>query len=214
MTGTGSAAIKFWFVAAYFAIDLVQNQFITSVVTSGAGCGVHVMSPANEQLKSERILDELKVRQRTKEVVDVEEERVKVVIFFCGRNRYAFYGTDIREILPPSEISWVPGLPDYLPGLINVRGDIESVVDISHFLGEEPSAHGTCSIALAVREDFQSGILIDSIDDVVDVPLGMIHAPLVTLNGAARELVVGEIPHAGALIALLDIGKLSAKIAI
>ena len=172
------------------------------------------MLPSTEQLKSERILDELKVRQRAKEVVDVEEERVKVVIFICGENRYAFYGTDIREILPTCDISWVPCLPDYLPGLINVRGDIESVIDIRHFLGEEKIGHGTCLVAMAVRGDFHSGIMIDSIEDVVDIPLSTIYPPLATLNGAARDLVIGEIEYRGGMVTLLDIEKLVTKISL
>ena len=147
------------------------------------------MSLSNEKLKSELILDELKRLQSVKEVVDVEEERVKVVIFVCGVNRFAFYGRDIREILPSCDISWVPSLPDYIPGLINVRGDIESVIDLRYFLEEEKNVHGTCLIAMAVRGDFHSGIMIDSIEDVVDIPLSTIHPPLATLNGAARDLV-------------------------
>jgi purine-binding chemotaxis protein CheW len=170
------------------------------------------MAAIEEQLKSDMILDKIKRRQSIKEVVDVEEERVKVVIFICGENRYAFYGTDISEILPTCDISWVPCLPDYLPGLINVRGDIESVINIRHFLGEEMVEHGNCLIALAVRGDFHSGVMIDSIEDVVDIPLSTIHPPLATLNGAARDLVIGEIEYGGESISLLDIGKLAALI--
>lgn len=170
------------------------------------------MEPSQEQLKSEQILDELKRRQRTKDVVDVEEERVKVVIFSCVGNRYAFYGADIREILPSSEISWVPCLPEYLPGLINVRGDIESVIDIRHFLGEGLNDQGKFLIAMAVKGDFHSGIMIDSIEDVVDIPVNIIHAPLTTLSGAARDLVAGEMNYAGAMVTLLDIEKLAALI--
>lgn len=172
------------------------------------------MAAIEEQLKSELILDELKRRQRTKEVVDVEEERVKIVIFICGENRYAFYGTDIREILPTCEISWVPSLPDYLPGLINVRGDIESVIDLRYFLGEERKDHGKRPIAMAVHGDFHSGVMIESIEDVVDIPLSTIHPPLATLNGAARDLVIGEIEYCGETISLLDVGKLAALIAL
>ena len=172
------------------------------------------MSPSNDKLKSELILDELKRRQRAKEVVDVEEERIKVVIFICGVNLYAFYGRDIREILPPCDISWVPSLPDYLPGLINVRGDIESVIDLRHFLGEEKDDHGKRLIAMAVRDDFHSGVMIESIEDVVDIPLSTIQPPLATLNGAARDLVIGEIEYGGETISLLDIGKLAALIAL
>lgn len=172
------------------------------------------MASSDEQLKSELILDELKRRQRSKEVVDVEEERGKVVIFICGGNRYAFYGADIREILPSCEISWVPCLPGYLPGLINIRGDIESVIDISHFLGDETPGHKTCLIAMAVKGDFHSGIMIDSIEDVVDIPLSTVKPPLATLNGAIRDLVIGEIEYLGRTIALLDIGKLAGLIAL
>ena len=174
-----------------------------------AGCGVHVMSSTDDKPKSELILDELKRRQRTKEVVDVEEERVKVVIFICGVNLFAFYGRDIREILPSCDICWVPCLPDYLPGLINVRGDIESVIDLRHFLGEEKGDHGNCLIAMAVHGDFHSGVMIESIEDVVDIPLRLIQPPLATLNGAARDLVIGEIEYGGETISLLDIGKLA-----
>ena len=170
------------------------------------------MAVTEEQLKSELILGELKRRQRTKEVVDVEEERVKVVIFICGSNLYAFYGRDIREILPSSDISWVPSLPEYLPGLINVRGDIESVIDLRHFLGEEKNDPGKRLIAMAVCGDFHSGLIIEAIEDVVDIPLSLIHPPLSTLNGAARDLVIGEIEYGGNTISLLDIGKLASLI--
>lgn len=168
----------------------------------------------SDQLKSEQIVEELKRRQRTKEVIDVEEERVKVVIFTCGAGRYAFYGADVREFLPGCEISWVPGLPDYLPGLINIRGDIESVVEIRHFLGEPAGARGTGLIAMAVRDDFRTGVMIDSIQDVVDIPRSAIHPPLATLDGAARDLVVGSVDYGGATVSLLDVGKLAAKISL
>ncbi len=170
------------------------------------------MELSDEKLKSELILDELNRRQRSKEIVDVEEEKVKVVIFVCGANLFAFYGRDIREILPSCEISWVPCLPDYIPGLINVRGDIESVIDLRYFLGEETDAIGKCLIAMAVRGDFHSGVMIESIQDVVDIPLSSIQPPLATLNGAARDLVVGEIEFGAKTISLLDVGKLSALI--
>jgi purine-binding chemotaxis protein CheW len=172
------------------------------------------MAPSDEKSKSELIQDEIKRRQHSKDIVDVEEERVKVVIFLCGVKLFAFYGRDIREILPSFDISWVPCLPDYLPGLINVRGDIESVIDLRHFLGEELADHGKSLIAMAVRGNFHSGVMIDSIEDVVDIPISTIHPPLATLNGAARDLVIGEIQYGGETISLLDIGKLAALVAL
>jgi purine-binding chemotaxis protein CheW len=172
------------------------------------------MEASDEQLKSEQVLSEIKRQHNSKEVVDVEEQKVKVVVFTSGGNRYAFYGSDIREILTSCEIAWVPGLPVYLPGLINVRGDIESVIDIRHFLGEEKADPRKSLIAMAVRGDFHSGVMIDAIEDVVDIPVSMIKPPLMTLNGDARELVAGEIEHGNEIITLLDIVKLAAKISL
>ena len=163
-------------------------------------------------LKSEQMLEEIKRRYRSKDVVDIDEERIKVVIFTVAGNRYAFHGEDIREILPAGEISWVPGIPDYLLGLINVRGDIESVIDIRQFLGLGRLETNNGLIALAIQGGFRSGIFIDTIEDVLDAPCSALHAPLSTLDGAARELVIGELNHDGAIIPLLDIGKLAAKI--
>ena len=67
---------------------------------------------------------------------------------------------------------------------------------------------------MAVKGDFHSGIMIDSIEDVVDIPLSTVKPPLATLNGAIRDLVIGEIEYLGRTIALLDIGKLAGLIAL
>lgn len=170
------------------------------------------MESGNEQLKSERVLATIRQTQRSKEIVDVEVELVKIVVFISGGCRYGFYGSDIKEILPACTIFWVPGLPGYLPGLINIRGDIESVIDLRHFLGNEAADFDKSQIAMAVRGDFRAGVLIDSIDDVMDIPVSAIKAPVTTLHGAARDLVAGEIDYNGGLITLLDIEKLAAKV--
>jgi len=172
------------------------------------------MTASEEKLKSELLLEELKRRGRSKEVVDVEEERVKVMIFSCGPGRYAFLGSEVREVLPSCEICWVPGLPDYLPGLINVRGDIESVIDVGHFLGETRDRPFSGLIAMAVKGEFRSGVMIDAIEDVIDVPVSAVGPPLATLEGAVRELVTGTITLKGRTISLLDVGRLPAKVSL
>ncbi|MBJ6727135.1 chemotaxis protein CheW [Geomesophilobacter sediminis] len=166
------------------------------------------------QLKSDRMLEIVKQTRQAEQIVDVELETVKIVVFLCGGKRYAFYGSDIREILPAGVISWVPGLPSYLPGLINLRGDIESVLDLAHFLDTPHSSPAAPMVAMAVKNGFRSGILVDEIDDVTDIPVSAINPPLATLSGAVRDLVLGEIEHQGQLINLLDLEKLAAKIAL
>jgi purine-binding chemotaxis protein CheW len=171
------------------------------------------MTASQEAAPSDRILEEIKLRQLARDVVEVEEARTKVVIFSCGGVRYAFYGSNIREILPPHEISWVPGLPAHIPGLINVRGDIESVVDIRPFLDGGSADPARCFIAIGVHGGVRTGILIDAVEDVTDVALSAIRPPLAQL-GAAQELVAGELEHERGLVILLDIEKLLARISL
>jgi len=162
----------------------------------------------NSREESDRSLDE---RPR---IVDVEEARVKIVIFSIAEELYAFYGADVREILPPAEISPVPGLPEFLPGLINVRGDVESVVDIRHFLQipSPPLLQGF--IVLAAKDGVCSGVLVDAVIDVDDILVGDISPPLSTLEAGIREFIVGEFDYGARSVALLDVGNIFAKIAL
>lgn len=170
------------------------------------------MSPYDEKPKSERIIDELKRRQQERAIVDVDEKLKKIVIFSIASKRYAFYGSSVKEILPLGSIFWLPSLPDFLPGLISIRGDIESVVDIRYFLGEGGGGNHGNYIVLVDTGSFRAAILVDTIDDVTDIPLCAITPTLATLTGAARELVCGEIDWCHETVALLDIAKLEARI--
>ena len=170
------------------------------------------MESLENRLRTDDALAEVRQTLRSKDVVDVDEELVKIVVFRCGGGLYAFLGRDVREIIPDREIHPVPTLPEYLPGLINVRGDIESAVDIRFFLGGEKDKRADGMIIMAVRDSFRTGVIIDSVEDVVDMPAGSIKPPLPTLTGAARELAAGEVEWQGRTAVLLDVEKLMAKV--
>jgi purine-binding chemotaxis protein CheW len=170
------------------------------------------MAPSGGVPKSAAILDEINRLQKEKDLVAVEEAQVKVVVFICGGGRYGFLGAKVQEILPPREISWVPGLPDYLPGLINVRGDIESVLDLRVVLGLGPADPPRCFIAMVVDGGCRFGVLIDAVEDVTDVPASGIRPPLSSLSGPIRDLVAGELQVGPGVVTLLDAGKLAARI--
>jgi purine-binding chemotaxis protein CheW len=164
---------------------------------------------AEQRSRIDLLLEEVRRNRQEREVVDVEEGQRKVVLVRCAGDRYAFRGEDIKEILGEQEISWMPGLPPFIPGLIRVRGDIESVVDIGHFLGT-PGSGGY--IAMAERGGFRTGIRVDGVDDVLDVPASALRPPLDTLSGAARDLVGGAVAWDGTLIPLLDLDRLAARV--
>jgi purine-binding chemotaxis protein CheW len=164
--------------------------------------------------RSDLIRQELKRRSDGEKIVDVEEQRTKIIIVTLDGHSYAFYGNDIKEILPMTPIYYVPGAPDFILGVINNRGDIESVIAVEKFLGL-PGTPGAkrSRIAIAEKEGVRSGIRVDSIEDVVDVPTSSIKPPLSTLDGAGRDLVAGEVQYSGKIIVLLDVGRMLGRIA-
>ncbi len=168
---------------------------------------------AGNKNKSDLILEEIMRRKEKESVVDVEGKKVKVVIFSLLNDFYAFYGEYIKEILPIMTIYYVPGTPEFIPGVINVRGEIESVINIKMFLGlPEATEVLNGRIALAVQEGIRSGILVDSIEDVIDIPASSIVPALDTLSKSIKDFVAGEFVHKDRLVTILDVGKIFGKI--
>jgi len=166
--------------------------------------------------KSDLILDEIK-RRRTRErtTVDVEDRKVKLVIFTLAGNCFAFCGKDVKKILPVPRIYAVPGSPDFILGVIHERGDVESVIAINAFLGL-PELARTQSNRIAVAEGggMRSGIMLEAILDVIDLPESAIKPPLPTLDRSRRELVTGETAHGDRNVTLLDIGNIFGRMAV
>jgi purine-binding chemotaxis protein CheW len=172
------------------------------------------MSCSDQPALGVRLLGEIKSSRPAEAEAAAAEEWVKVVLVRAGSGRYAFRGCDIQEILSGCEIFWVPGLPDFLPGLVHVRGNIESVIDIQRLLGEPRTGAGTEPrlIVMAVRQGFRSGILVDEVEDVVDVPGSAIQPALITLEESVQGLVAGEIRLGERLVPLLDLDRLQGRV--
>jgi len=162
--------------------------------------------------KSELIIEALKKRGREK-IVDVDEEMVKLVIFSLSGGLYAFYGSDVKEVLPICGITRVPGTPAFILGVVNIRGDIESVISINDMLGlasQEKPWKGF--ILVTEKNGDRTGILVDEIRDVVDVPVRTIRPPISTIEAAKKDLVSGGTLHGSASVALLDLKNLLTRI--
>lgn len=166
------------------------------------------MESEREIPKSERILNEIRLFREREKVRDVDEPMEKMVIFRVAGELYAFPGRNVMEILPAMEISPIPGTPPCIPGLITVRGEIESVLDLRSILGLPGLPEGEGQILLARGGSIRSGVLIDSVEDVADVPLSAIFPPPSTLGGGAGEFVAGRIDMGGGNVLLLDTDRI------
>ncbi|MBF0339844.1 MAG: chemotaxis protein CheW [Magnetococcales bacterium] len=140
------------------------------------------------------------------QVVSVDEPTVKVVIFELGGALFAVYGANIREILANARIFFVPGCPASMEGVINVRGDIETVIRLQSLLQLPDAQSERPPVVLLARGcGVNSGIRVDRVLDVLDVTRGTILPAPPTLPVHWNGLALGVMHAEERLVTLLDL---------
>lgn len=142
----------------------------------------------------------------------VDEPQVKLVVFTLGEQWFAFHGEAIREVLADSEVYFLPGCPPSMEGVINVRGDIESVIRLGAVLGlPAVDTPATSRVLLARTGTMRSGLRVDRVEDVLDVAQSAIQPPPHTLPEHLRTRVQGIVMYRGHPVHLLDLAALFAE---
>jgi purine-binding chemotaxis protein CheW len=106
-----------------------------------------------------------------------------VLVFSLDKEQFGFEITKVREVIEyPEEVTKVPLTPPFLHGIINLRGSVVPVVDLSwRFWGRETVIQKRTGIVIVELEwedhPYLMGILVDSVLDVLEVQDGMIQAP-------------------------------------
>ena len=122
-----------------------------------------------------------------------------------------FFGIDVlqvQEVLRYQTMTRVPLSPDVIEGLINLRGQIVTAVDMRRRLGLKPRADGQTPMNTVVRtEDGAISLLVDEIGDVVEVQEDTYERPPETLDGVARDLIHGVYKLKERLLLILDTEK-------
>jgi purine-binding chemotaxis protein CheW len=141
--------------------------------------------------------------------VTTMNRELHIVGFQVGRETYGVPITSLHEIVRVPEITAVPDAPDYMEGVINLRGKIVSVIDLRKRLGETTSALGRRNRILVVEHNGRlSGLIVDSASEVLKIPASDVEpSPLISQDGGLN-CVTGLGKHKGRLIVLLDTAKL------
>src|SRR5262249_53197150 len=132
-----------------------------------------------------------------------------IVGFQVGRETYGVPITSLHEIVRVPEITAVPDAPDYMEGVINLRGKIVSVIDLRKRLGEKKLGSGKRNRILVVEHNGRlSGLIVDSASEVLKIPASDVEASPATLQEGGLNCVTGLGKYKGRLIVLLDMTKL------
>lgn len=111
----------------------------------------------------------------------------------------------VQEVIRTLPMTVVPLANDVVRGLINLRGQIVTALDLRRRLSLEPRPDDELPMNIVVRTSTgELSLLVDAIGDVVDVDEATFEGPPETLDGVARELIVGAYKLEGKLLLVLD----------
>jgi purine-binding chemotaxis protein CheW len=114
----------------------------------------------------------------------------------------------VQEVLRSQSITRVPLAPPAVAGLINLRGQVVTAIELRERLGRPARPEGEEPVVIVVRLHGEAvSLLVDSIADVVDVDLRDFEAPPDTLDGAGRDLIRGAYKLDGQLLLALDVNR-------
>jgi purine-binding chemotaxis protein CheW len=132
--------------------------------------------------------------------------------FYVGR---MLLGVDIRvvqEINRQSEITNVPHAPEYVRGVINLRGEVATVVDLRTILGLPKTERSRQTRNLIVHHRGESiGLLVDRISDILTLRADEIDPPPTNVDGVAGRLMSGVCTLDSEIVVLLDIDEVLAE---
>lgn len=132
-----------------------------------------------------------------------------IVGFRIGRESYGVPITSLHEIVRVPEITAVPDAPDYMEGVINLRGKIVSVLDLRKRLGEtQVTPNKRNRILVLEHKGRLSGLIVDSASEVLKIPQTDIEPPPTEFLEGGLNCVTGLGKYHGRLIVLLDMPKL------
>ena len=137
---------------------------------------------------------------------EAADERMEVVEFLLAHERYAIESGHVREIFPLENLTPLPCTPAFVLGIVNLRGEILSVVDIKKFFDlPEQGLTDLNKVIVLQSQDMVFGILADAIVGVRHVPVAEIQPSLPTLTGIREKYLKGV---AQASLVVLDAEKL------
>jgi len=154
--------------------------------------------------------DKIIIEVNEEELSGVEEkEKIRVVSFSLGGQYYCIDIKQAKEAVRLSRITKVPNTPEFIAGVMNLRGEIITLIDLRYFFGITGLKRAEGAKLIVTDAGGSSvGILVDTIEETLNVDCDLIEPPLVTLRGDLAVYTKGEIQLDGKILVLLDMEKI------
>jgi purine-binding chemotaxis protein CheW len=136
-------------------------------------------------------------------------ELLQLVTFKIGNEEFGINILLVQEIIKMLQITKIPNTPEYVEGIINLRGKIIPVVDLRSRLGMNKKDMNKDSRVIVVEVDNKTiGFIVDSVNEVIRIPANITEPPPELITGVDSEYIksVGKLEDR--LLILIDIEKI------
>lgn len=137
------------------------------------------------------------------------DEVLQYVTFRLAEETYGINVMMVQEVLRYTEIAPVPGAPDYVLGIINLRGNVVTVIDTRLRFGLEPSeVTDSTRIMIIEAEQQVIGIMVDSVAEVVYLKQSEVETAPNVGNEETAKFIQGVCNKNNELLILVELNKL------
>ena len=141
-----------------------------------------------------------------------KEESLRFIVFRLAREWYGVEITKVKEIIKAGKITYLPSSPEFIAGIVNLRGNILSVTDLKPAFSlphEEPTDKARI---IAIESGIlETGLLVDEVVESIEIPLSKIEPALPTLPAEGGRCIEGQCKVDNKLIALVSVEKILEK---
>ncbi len=128
--------------------------------------------------------------------------------FKIGNGFYAISVLEVQEVIKPQQLTLVPLAPDYVRGLINLRGQIVTAISLRKLFGLPDDEREDYMNIIVRSGDSLYSLVVDEILDVIDVDFETYENTPETLNQKVKKFIAGVYKMEGRLLISLDLEKI------
>jgi purine-binding chemotaxis protein CheW len=143
-------------------------------------------------------------------MTQTSNEIIQLVSFELDGEEYGIDVLTVREIIRMPSITKMPNTPDYVDGIINLRGTVVPIISLRKRFSLMDRDHDRQSRILVMEVgDNLTGFIVDAVAEVIRISSVAIQPPpSITQGNAAQECITGVINHAERLLIALDLNRL------
>jgi purine-binding chemotaxis protein CheW len=133
---------------------------------------------------------------------------IKVIVFQLKDEEYGVEVEQVKSIERVQHITRVPSTPDFVEGVINLRGVVTPIIDLRKRFNIEGLDHSdTTRVIIVTVEKMDIGLVVDGANDVIDIPSSAVEPPPQVVGGLEAEYIRGVAKLEKRLLILLNLDK-------